>query len=190
MLLISNTGSVGSSALTSLRTDDAMAFAARIRHAFEERRRQDEGQGAEAGIYEEFAPDSGRYGEVDGREWVKQGGGLLAADSPALDALYRQRVRVPRPARTTVVAALMNAQYRVEMTFIAASGGHRAAVSAAAQADALASPAVVAGSRVFLSARDGVDRAGAADVEAQTSRAAARPRRAPAGRPARPAAAG
>ena len=27
MLLISNTGSVGSSALTSLRTDDTMAFA-------------------------------------------------------------------------------------------------------------------------------------------------------------------
>jgi 2-iminobutanoate/2-iminopropanoate deaminase len=95
------------------------------------------------------------------------------ADVPALDALYRQRFSVPRPARTTVVAALMNAQYRVEMTFIAAIGGHRPATTGG-HADALASPAVVAGSRVFLSASDGTDEAGAADIETHVRRAAAR----------------
>jgi hypothetical protein len=62
---------------------DALRFASQIDRSFEERERHDAGGSAEAGYYEEFRPDP-RFGEIDAREWVKLGGGVLAADSPTL----------------------------------------------------------------------------------------------------------
>jgi hypothetical protein len=63
--------------------DDALGMAAQIDRAFAERDRQDGGGEGQAGCYEPFSPDE-RFGEVEGRDWIKQGGGVLAADSPIL----------------------------------------------------------------------------------------------------------
>jgi hypothetical protein len=61
----------------------ALALAAEIDRAFAERERHDAGGGAAPGYYEEFAPRPGS-GEPVVRPWIKQGGGLLAADAPKL----------------------------------------------------------------------------------------------------------
>lgn len=61
----------------------ALSFAERIDRAFGERERHDAGDAAAAGYYEEFVPN-GRFRGVMGREWIKEGGGVLAADSPIL----------------------------------------------------------------------------------------------------------
>jgi hypothetical protein len=61
---------------------DASRFAAQIDRAFEERDQHEEGGSAAEGYYEEFQPDS-RF-PVPIRPWVKEGGGLLAGDSPML----------------------------------------------------------------------------------------------------------
>jgi hypothetical protein len=63
--------------------DAALALAAGIDRAFAERERLDAGGRAAAGYYEEFHPHP-RFGEVEGRPWIKEGGGVLAADSPLL----------------------------------------------------------------------------------------------------------
>lgn len=60
--------------------EDALRLAGQIDRAFAERDRDD---AARDDYYEPFQPDR-RYGEVEGRDWIKQGGGLLAADSPML----------------------------------------------------------------------------------------------------------
>ena len=65
--------------------EDATRFAARIDRAFEERDRHDTGEDAAEGYYEEFSPRPD-VGEPVVRSWIKQGGGLLAADSPLLCA--------------------------------------------------------------------------------------------------------
>ena len=44
------------------------------------------------------------------------------AHAPAAEACYRRHMPPPRPARSTVVAALMNPAYLVEMTFVAMAG--------------------------------------------------------------------
>ncbi len=63
---------------------DALALAAEIERAFAERERHDAGGAAPAaGYYEEFAPQP-ESGEPIVRPWIKQGGGLLAADAPKL----------------------------------------------------------------------------------------------------------
>jgi hypothetical protein len=62
----------------------ALAFAGQIDRAFTERDRHDAGTGPEPGYYEEFRPDVRYGGEVAGRAWIKEGGGVLAADSPML----------------------------------------------------------------------------------------------------------
>jgi hypothetical protein len=61
----------------------ALAFAAEIDRSFEERDR-DGGEAAD-GYYEEFRPHV-RYleGEIFGRDWIREGGGVLAVDAPAL----------------------------------------------------------------------------------------------------------
>ena len=59
--------------------DDALRLADGIEKAFASRR----GGEAEPGFYEEFMPEK-PYGPVAGRAWIEAGGGLLAADSPAL----------------------------------------------------------------------------------------------------------
>ncbi len=63
--------------------DDALALAHQIDRAFEERDRQDGGGTAAAGYYEEFRPHA-RFGDVGARPWIKEGGGVLAVDSPML----------------------------------------------------------------------------------------------------------
>jgi hypothetical protein len=59
--------------------DAALAFAARIDRAFAERDSDDPAPG----YYEEFAPHP-RFGAIAERPWIKEGGGVLAADSPLL----------------------------------------------------------------------------------------------------------
>jgi hypothetical protein len=60
----------------------ALGFADQIDRAFAERSREDEGEEAAEGYYEPFTPDP-RF-EQSNRAWVKEGGGLLAVDTPIL----------------------------------------------------------------------------------------------------------
>jgi hypothetical protein len=57
----------------------ALGFADRIDRAFAERESDEPAEG----YYEEFEPDPRSHG-VLGRDWIKDGGGVLAADSPIL----------------------------------------------------------------------------------------------------------
>ena len=59
---------------------EALAFAELIDRVFAERERGDNG---EPGFYEEFDPHP-RFNPVAERPWIKEGGGVLAADSPLL----------------------------------------------------------------------------------------------------------
>jgi hypothetical protein len=61
----------------------AEAMAKLIDNAFEQRERHDSGKRTDPGYYEEFVPVPGA-GEPVVRGWIKQGGGLLAADAPRL----------------------------------------------------------------------------------------------------------
>jgi hypothetical protein len=61
---------------------DALRFAARIDAAFSTRKSGFAANGS--GLYEEFHPHP-RFDEIEGRDWIEQGGGLLAVDSPALN---------------------------------------------------------------------------------------------------------
>ncbi len=62
---------------------EALAFAAQIDRAFEERERHDSGEPVAEGYYEEFTPHT-RFDPYLGRPWIKMGGGVYAADSPML----------------------------------------------------------------------------------------------------------
>jgi len=64
--------------------DAARAFALQIDRAFAERERHDGGEQPAPGYYEEFRPHARFGGAVEGRPWIKEGGGVLAADSPML----------------------------------------------------------------------------------------------------------
>jgi hypothetical protein len=66
--------------------DRALAFADQIDRAFAERERHDSGQDPTPGYYEEFTTHPRFGGEVGGRPWIKEGGGVLGADSPLLAA--------------------------------------------------------------------------------------------------------
>lgn len=95
--------------------------------------------------------------------------GLVA---PMNDA-YRARMPAPRPSRATAIAALMNPQYQVEMTFVAAAG--KTIVNrpgTAAQPDATLAQGVAVGDRVFVSGMLGADFK--ASVEDQTRSAVER----------------
>lgn len=61
----------------------ALRFADAIDRAFAERDRHDEGQPHDDGYYSEFEPE-GEHGNELPRPWIKQGGGVLAVDSPHL----------------------------------------------------------------------------------------------------------
>jgi hypothetical protein len=63
--------------------DAALGFAQRIEAVFAERDRQTAGGRPEPGLYEEFEPDP-RFGSVESRLWIQEGGGALAADSPTV----------------------------------------------------------------------------------------------------------
>ena len=61
----------------------ALGFAERIDQLFAERERHASGQPVDDGLYEEFKPQP-RFDDVVARPWIKDGGGVLAADSPRL----------------------------------------------------------------------------------------------------------
>jgi hypothetical protein len=61
----------------------ALAFAGLIERSFSERERFDAGRRFDPRFYEPFAHDS-RMGVEVGRHWIKNGGGVLAADAPML----------------------------------------------------------------------------------------------------------
>jgi hypothetical protein len=63
--------------------EDALHFADQIDRAFEERERSGPGDKSQNGYYEEFYPEPG-YDGMTSRSWIKEGGGLLAVDSPML----------------------------------------------------------------------------------------------------------
>ena len=63
--------------------EDALRFAGEIDRSFSERDRHDEGDAPAAGYYEEFEPDE-RFNAPMSRPWIKEGGGVLATDSPML----------------------------------------------------------------------------------------------------------
>jgi hypothetical protein len=63
--------------------DAALGFADRIERAFVEREHHDAGGQAADGYYEEFVPHFRSKG-VLGRQWIKDGGGVLAADAPVV----------------------------------------------------------------------------------------------------------
>jgi Phytanoyl-CoA dioxygenase (PhyH) len=66
--------------------ETALRFADQIDRSFVERERLEAGQAPEPGYYEEFQAQD-PYGVADGaRIWVKEGGGVLAVDSPMLTA--------------------------------------------------------------------------------------------------------
>jgi len=61
--------------------ETAISFAEQIDQSFAERELHDEGKRHDESFYSEFTPDP-RYGSEMARPWVKQGGGVLAADAP------------------------------------------------------------------------------------------------------------
>lgn len=63
--------------------EEALRFADQIDRSFAERERHDLGESAAEGYYEEFKPHP-RYGDVNVRPWVREGGGVLATDAPML----------------------------------------------------------------------------------------------------------
>jgi hypothetical protein len=62
---------------------DAQRLAEGIDRAFTERDRCDEGQSHDGDLYTEFRPDPS-FGQELARPWIKEGGGVLAVDSPSL----------------------------------------------------------------------------------------------------------
>jgi hypothetical protein len=63
--------------------EEALRFAGRIDRAFAERERHGAGGEPDDGLYDEFVA-SRRSSAVAGRQWIKEGGGVLAADAPAV----------------------------------------------------------------------------------------------------------
>lgn len=85
-----------------------------------------------------------------------------------MNEAYRKRMPAPRPSRATAVAALMNPQYLVEMTFVASAGKKVIQrPDAPAQPDATLNQGIALDNRVFVSGMLGADFK--ASVEAQTT---------------------
>ena len=83
--------------------DEALEFARLIDRSFTERERHDSGQPHDPALYEEFVPDP-RAGEpLTTREWIKQGGGVLGVDGPAVN------FRLMETFRTAGLPALVGA---------------------------------------------------------------------------------
>jgi hypothetical protein len=66
-----------------VRREEALRFADQIDRAFVERERHDQGEQHADSYYSEFNPEPG-YDGMTGRGWIKEGGGVLAVDSPML----------------------------------------------------------------------------------------------------------
>ena len=72
--------------------DEALRFGAEIDRAFVEREKLLHGESGEPGYYEEFLPGTPEYEEaLSVRPWIREGGGVLAVDSPRLSA---QMIRI------------------------------------------------------------------------------------------------
>ena len=94
------------------------------------------------------------------------------ANFDAMNGVYRRRMPTPRPARATAVVSLMNPQYLLEMTFVAMAGKRVVQAARPMLPDAVLSPVIVAGTRVFVSGKPGADPA--ADIAEQTRSTVAR----------------
>ncbi len=70
----------------------ALALADGIDVAYERRERREAGEGPDDGYYDEFIPHE-RFGQDLLRNWVKEGGGLLGADSPKLTFEFTAALR-------------------------------------------------------------------------------------------------
>jgi Phytanoyl-CoA dioxygenase (PhyH) len=67
--------------------DEALRFGMEIDKAFEEREKALHGDTTAEGYYEEFLPGTPEYEEaLSVRPWIREGGGVLAVDSPKLSA--------------------------------------------------------------------------------------------------------
>jgi hypothetical protein len=67
--------------------DEALHFGQEIDRSFEERENVLDGRPAEEGYYEEFMAATAEYQEaLRVRPWIREGGGVLAVDSPRLSA--------------------------------------------------------------------------------------------------------
>jgi len=94
-----------------------------------------------------------------------------AANAAAVEECYRDHVRPPRPARSTVIAGLMNPSYLVEMTFVAMAAKSQRRLAAPGDPDANASAAMRTGAHVFLSAMGAGDAMAGIEVAAQAATA-------------------
>jgi hypothetical protein len=70
----------------------ALALANGIDAAYERRERREAGEDPRDGYYDEFVPDE-RFGQDLLRHWIKEGGGLLGADSPKLTFEFTEALR-------------------------------------------------------------------------------------------------
>jgi 2-iminobutanoate/2-iminopropanoate deaminase len=89
------------------------------------------------------------------------------ADRDAMNAVYREHFSKAPPARATVVAGLMNPEYRVEMTFVA-SRATKEVVAGEGPGNPHLSAAIRAGSRLYLSGMLGATPETRGDVGGQT----------------------
>jgi hypothetical protein len=70
----------------------ALTLAEGIDAAYKQRERREAGEDPRDGYYDEFVPD-GRFGQDLLRHWIKEGGGLLGADSPRLTFAFTEALR-------------------------------------------------------------------------------------------------
>jgi hypothetical protein len=67
--------------------DESLRFGEEIDRSFEEREKALNGEPVAEGYYEEFLPGTAKYEEaLSVRPWIREGGGVLAVDSPKLSA--------------------------------------------------------------------------------------------------------
>jgi hypothetical protein len=72
--------------------DGALALADGIDAAYERRERREAGEDPRDAYYDEFIPHE-RFGQDLLRHWIKEGGGLLGADSPKLTFAFTEALR-------------------------------------------------------------------------------------------------
>jgi hypothetical protein len=73
--------------------EDAEEMAADIDRCFTERARYDRGKSFDPWYYVPFEPDLRRGQGLPLREWIKEGGGVLAVDSPSVSFQIREKLR-------------------------------------------------------------------------------------------------
>ena len=94
--------------------DVALHFADLIDRAFAERERLDSGDRADPGYYEPFRPTAGFTSP--GPKWIKESGGLLAADSPMLAFELMEMFRAAGVARLAAAYLGEPAVFSVDKT--------------------------------------------------------------------------